>query len=57
MAPPLVRDHAQWQCVSNYEERNMSVTKKLLGMTALVVGMLFASNAAVAQQDNLIDTI
>ena len=35
----------------------MTMTKKFLGLTALVVGMLFSANAAFAQQDNLIDTI
>ena len=35
----------------------MNMTKKLLGTLALVVGMLFLADVAVAQQDNLIDTI
>jgi polar amino acid transport system substrate-binding protein len=35
----------------------MKLTMKLLGMLALAVGVLFAADAALAQQDNLIDTI
>ena len=35
----------------------MNVTRKLFGMMVLAVGMLFAADAALAQQDNLIDTI
>ena len=35
----------------------MNMTKKLLGTLALVVGVLFLTDVAVAQQDNLIDTI
>ena len=35
----------------------MNVTKKLLGVMALMVGALFLTDVAVAQQDNLIDTI
>ena len=33
------------------------MTKRLFGTLALVVGMLFLTDVAVAQQDNLIDTI
>jgi polar amino acid transport system substrate-binding protein len=39
------------------EQHNMNTTTKLLGALALGVGMLFAANAAVAQQDNLVDNI
>ena len=35
----------------------MNMTRKLLGMMALAVGMLFVADVAVAQQDNLIDNI
>ena len=35
----------------------MKRTMKLLGMLALAAGVLFAADAALAQQDNLIDTI
>ena len=35
----------------------MNVTRRMLGMLALAVGMLFSMNAAFAQQDNLIDNI
>lgn len=35
----------------------MKLTTKLVGMLALATAMLFAADAALAQQDNLIDTI
>ena len=35
----------------------MSISKKLLGTLALVAGIVFLADTAVAQQDNLIDTI
>ena len=35
----------------------MSISKKILGTLALVAGMVFLADTAVAQQDNLIDTI
>jgi len=35
----------------------MNATRKWLGMLALALGMVFAADAALAQQDNLIDTI
>ena len=35
----------------------MSMTKRLIGTLALMVGTLFLTDVAVAQQDNLIDTI
>jgi polar amino acid transport system substrate-binding protein len=39
------------------EEDSMKMTVKLLGMLALAVGVLFAADTALAQQDNLIDMI
>jgi polar amino acid transport system substrate-binding protein len=35
----------------------MNATRRLLGMLALALGMAFAADVALAQQDNLIDTI
>ena len=39
------------------QEQHVKLTMKLLGMLALAVSVLFAADVAVAQQDNLIDTI
>jgi polar amino acid transport system substrate-binding protein len=39
------------------QEQHMNISRKLLGTLAVVVGMVFLADTALAQQDNLIDTI